>query len=126
MTESIDRFTAPWFEHLLVPEWLPAMPDVLVKLRAGATVAVVGCGRGRGRAAITLARAFPACLAVGYHVYEPAVVAAQHRAAQTGLSDRVRCEVRDVVQGLPQRYDLVTTSRRRRSSSRASSDKATQ
>lgn len=107
MTESIDRFTAPWFEHLLVPEWLPAMPDVLVKLRAEATVADVGCGR--GRAAITFARAFPAYLAVGYEVYEPTVVAAQHRAAQTGLSDRVRFEVRDVVQGLPQRYDLVTT-----------------
>jgi hypothetical protein len=24
MTGSIDRFTAPWCEHLLVPQWLPA------------------------------------------------------------------------------------------------------
>jgi tRNA G46 methylase TrmB len=70
-------------------------PDVLVTLRAGATVADIGCGR--GRAAITLARAFPACLVVGYDVYEPVVVAAQHRAAQAGLSDRARFGVRDVV-----------------------------
>jgi 2-polyprenyl-3-methyl-5-hydroxy-6-metoxy-1,4-benzoquinol methylase len=107
VTEAIDRVTAPWCEHLLVPEWLPAMPDVLAKLRAGATVADVGCGR--GRAVINLARAFPACSVVGYDVYEPAVLAAQSRAAAAGLSDRVRFEVRDVVQGLPQRYDVVTT-----------------
>ncbi|MBV9013786.1 MAG: methyltransferase domain-containing protein [Pseudonocardiales bacterium] len=105
--ESIDRFTAPWFEHLLVPEWLPAMPDVLAKLQAGATVADIGCGR--GRAVIKLARAFPACSIVGYDLYQPAVVAARSRAAAAGLCDRVRFEVRDVVQGLPQRYDVVTT-----------------
>lgn len=107
VTEAIDRSTAPWCEHLLVPEWLPAMPDVLAKLQAGATVADVGCGR--GRAVINLARAFPACSVVGYDVYEPAVVAAQSRAAAAGLSDRVRFEVRDVVRGLPQRFDVVTT-----------------
>lgn len=99
VTEAIDRFTAPWCEHLLVPEWLPAMPDVLAKLQAGATVADVGCGR--GRAVINLAQAFPACSVMGYDSYEPAVVAAQNRAAAAGLSDRVRFEVRGVVQGLP-------------------------
>ncbi|MGH3784033.1 MAG: class I SAM-dependent methyltransferase [Pseudonocardiaceae bacterium] len=56
-----------------------------------------------------LARAFPACSVVGYDLYEPAVVAARGRAAQAGLSDRVRFEVRDVVKGLPERYDVVTT-----------------
>lgn len=107
MAEAIDRFTAPWCEHLLVPEWLPAMPDVLAKLQVGATVADVGCGR--GRAVITLAQAFPACSVVGYDLYQPAVGVAQGRAAAAGLSDRVRFEVRDVVQGLPQRYDVITT-----------------
>ena len=105
--EAIDRLSAPWFEHLLVPEWLPAMPDVLAKLQAGAAVADVGCGR--GRAVINLARAFPACSIVGYDIYPPAVAAARSRAAAAGLRDRVRFEVRDVVQGLPQRYDVVTT-----------------
>lgn len=107
VTESIDRCTTPWFEHLLVPEWLPTMPDVVAKLQAGATVADIGCGR--GRAVVNLARAFPACSIVGYDLYEPAVVAARNRAAEAGLSDRVRFEVRDVVTGLPEHYDIVTT-----------------
>jgi hypothetical protein len=42
----IDRFTAPWFEHLLVEQWLPAMPDVAARLEQGADVADVGCGYG--------------------------------------------------------------------------------
>lgn len=107
VAESIDRFTAPWFEHLLVPEWLPAMPDVLAKLQAGATVADIGCGR--GRAVVKLAQAFPTCSVVGYDGYEPAVVAAQNRAVEAGVSDRARFEVRDVGRALPGSYDVVTT-----------------
>jgi hypothetical protein len=41
---AIDRFTAPWFEHRLVPEWIPVMPDVRALLEAGAMVCDVGCG----------------------------------------------------------------------------------
>jgi 2-polyprenyl-3-methyl-5-hydroxy-6-metoxy-1,4-benzoquinol methylase len=107
VTESIDRFTAPWFEHLLVPEWLPAMPNVLAKLEAGARVADIGCGR--GRAVVKMARTFPGSTFVGYDVYEPAIAAAQKRAAEAGVTDRVRFEVRDVAKGVPERYDVVTT-----------------
>jgi hypothetical protein len=64
MAASIDRFTAPWFEHRLVPEWIPAMPDVRAVLEAGATVCDVGGGR--GRALIKLAEAFPPVPIRGY------------------------------------------------------------
>jgi hypothetical protein len=50
---SIERFTAPWFEHMLVPLWLPEMPDVLAKLEEGADVCDVGCGQGRARSNAT-------------------------------------------------------------------------
>src|SRR5262245_9840852 len=45
--EGISRFTSGWFENLLVPVWLPAIPEVLDKLEGGAQVADVGCGHGK-------------------------------------------------------------------------------
>src|SRR5262249_7448464 len=44
---GMDRFTAGWFENLLVQEWLPAVPAVKAALYRGIDVADVGCGRGR-------------------------------------------------------------------------------
>jgi len=55
--DGMERFSAGWFNNFLVQEWVPAMPDVEAKLEAGARMADVGCGR--GRALITLVRAFP-------------------------------------------------------------------
>ena len=55
--DGLERFTAGWFENLLIQQWLPAMPDVEAKLRAGGLVADVGCGR--GRALVKLAQSFP-------------------------------------------------------------------
>jgi 2-polyprenyl-3-methyl-5-hydroxy-6-metoxy-1,4-benzoquinol methylase len=107
VAESIERFTAPWFEHMLVQQWLPLMPDTLAKLEEGATVCDVGCGR--GRALGKLAAAFPRSRFVGYDVYEPAIQAARARVQDAGVADRVRLEVRDAAQGFGERFDVVTT-----------------
>jgi 2-polyprenyl-3-methyl-5-hydroxy-6-metoxy-1,4-benzoquinol methylase len=104
---SIDRFTAPWFEHRLVPEWIPAMPSVQALLEAGATVCDVGCGR--GRALIRLAEVFPQCQFVGIDAYEPAIRGARAKAQHAGVQDRVRFEVADAAAGLPGRFDVITT-----------------
>lgn len=107
VAESIERFTAPGFEHMLVQLWLPEMPDVLSKLEEGALLCDVGCGQ--GRAVIKLAEAFPRSTFVGHDVYEPAIRAAEESARKAGVADRVRFEVRDASEGLGQRYDLITT-----------------
>jgi 2-polyprenyl-3-methyl-5-hydroxy-6-metoxy-1,4-benzoquinol methylase len=107
VTESIERFTAPWFEHMLVQQWLPLMPDTLAKLEEGAIVCDVGCGR--GRALSKLAAAFPRSRLVGYDIYEPAIQAARARVQDAGVADRVRLEVRDAAQSLGERFDVVTT-----------------
>lgn len=107
VAESIERFTAPWFEHMLVQQWLPLMPDTLAKLEEGAIVCDVGCGR--GRALSKLAAAFPRSRFVGYDVYEPAIQAARARVQDAGVADRVRLEVRDAAQGFGERFDVVTT-----------------
>lgn len=105
--ESTERFTAPWFEHQLVPVWVPAMPDVRAALEAGAAVCDVGCGR--GRAILKLAEHFPRCQFVGFDIYEPAIRHARVQAQKADVTDRVSFEVGDAAAGLPGRYDVITT-----------------
>jgi SAM-dependent methyltransferase len=104
--EGTERMTAPWFDHLLVQQWLPALPPVQAALQGGAAVADVGCGH--GRALLQLAQAFPASRFVGYDVHGPSVDRARANAAAAGVGDRVRFERRDASQGLPEPYDVVT------------------
>jgi 2-polyprenyl-3-methyl-5-hydroxy-6-metoxy-1,4-benzoquinol methylase len=105
--DATERATAAWFDHLLLPVWLPGAPDVPAKLEAGGLLADVGSGH--GRALITLARAFPTAHFVGYDVSEPSIAVARARAEAAGVADRVRFDVRDIGAGLPERYDVITT-----------------
>ena len=104
---GMERFTAGWFENLLLQEWIPAMPRVREALERGVDVADVGCNR--GRALIKLAGAFPRSRFVGYDVFEPAIRLATERAVSAGLGGRIRFEQRDVSKGLPEQFDVVTT-----------------
>ena len=106
--EGLERFTAGWFENLLLGEWLPALPDLDARLREGIVAADVGCGA--GRASIKLAQAYPNSTFVGYDAFPGQVERARANAEAAGVADRVSFEVRDVSRdGLPQAYDLVTT-----------------
>jgi len=107
MWDGLERFTAGWFENLLIPVWLPAMPQVQTKLERGALVADVGCGR--GKALIKLAQAFPRSRFVGYDLFEPAIEKATAHAQEAGVADQVRFELRDASAGLPEQYDVITT-----------------
>jgi 2-polyprenyl-3-methyl-5-hydroxy-6-metoxy-1,4-benzoquinol methylase len=105
--DGFERFSGGWFENLLIQEWIPAVPDVQAKLERGALVADIGCGR--GRALIKLAQAFPRSRFVGFDNYEPTVGLATANAQAGGVGDRVTFQVLEVVQGLPDQYDLITT-----------------
>jgi SAM-dependent methyltransferase len=104
--DGMDRFTAGWFENLLLPVWLPAV-GMDTRLAVGIDVADVGCGR--GRALIKMAIAFPRSRFVGYDVFGPNIVRARRLAEEAGVGDRVRFVELDAADGLPARYDLVTT-----------------
>ena len=104
---GIERFTASWFENLLLPVWLPAVPTAQAKLERGCNVADVGCGR--GRALIALAQAYPASRYTGFDVHGPTIAQAQANAAAAGVADRVTFVQLDAAHGLPESYDLVTT-----------------
>lgn len=105
--DGMERFSNGWFENLLVQQWIPAMPDVETKLRKGAVLADVGCGRGRG--VIKLAQAFPSSQYVGYDVFGPSVERARANARAAGVAERVSFEQLDASQGIPRQYDVITT-----------------
>jgi SAM-dependent methyltransferase len=104
---GMERISAGWFENLLVQQWIPAIEGLRAKLETGADVADIGCGS--GRALITMARAFPRSRFVGYELFAPLVTRAAANAEAAGMADRVRFEQCDVVGGLSQRYDLITS-----------------
>jgi SAM-dependent methyltransferase len=104
--EGTERFTVGWFDHLLVQQWLPTVPEVRAALERGALMADVGCGH--GRALIRLAQAFPASRFVGYDVHAPSVARASAAAEAAGVADCVRFEQRDAAAGLPEQYDVIT------------------
>jgi SAM-dependent methyltransferase len=105
--DGLERFTAGWFENLLLQHWIPAMPEVEAKLNQGADVADIGCGR--GRALVKMAQAFPKSRYTGYDVFGPAVEQASERARKADVADRVKFEQLDAVKGLPQHFDIITT-----------------
>jgi SAM-dependent methyltransferase len=107
MWDGFERFSGTGFENLLTQHWLPGIPAAEEKLKAGAAVADLGCGR--GRALIKLALTFPASRFVGYDAYAPTIDLARKRVAEAGVADRVRFEQLDFVKGIPDSYDVITT-----------------
>ncbi|MBI4471171.1 MAG: methyltransferase domain-containing protein [Acidobacteria bacterium] len=107
MWDGLERFTAGWFENLLLQQWIPAMPIVQEKLTKGCSVADVGCGR--GRAVIKLSQAFPNSRYTGYDIFGPTVARASAYADVARVSSRVKFRQWDVAKGLPEKYDIITT-----------------
>lgn len=110
---GFERFSAGWYENLLLQQWIPAVPEVEAKLNNGATMAhitsLADVGSGHGRALIKLAEAYPTSRYIGYDNYGPAVVQATANAAAANVTDRVSFERLDVSAGLPEQYDVITT-----------------
>lgn len=106
MRLAMERTSAGWFDHQLVPAWLAGVPGLTGALEAGADVADVGCAS--GRALIAMARAFPASRFTGFDVDETALARARANAEDAGVAGRIGFHVRDVAAGLPGPYDLIT------------------
>lgn len=101
-------FTRPVFANHLTQTWLPALPEVQAKLEAGDPVRVAELGCGEGLAAITIAKAYPNATIDGYDLDEASIGVAHKNAADAGVTDRVRFEVRDAADpAITGDYDLV-------------------
>ena len=102
---GVVRFFRPGYAAHLVGEWLPALDGVAGKLRAGASVADVGCGR--GASTVIMAQAFGRSTFAGFDIHEPSIEAARMAAAQAGVSQRARFDVAPAKDFPGQGYDLV-------------------
>ena len=99
------RLFRPSYAAHLVREWLPALDGVVDKLRAGASVADVGCGL--GASTMIMAEAFRRSTFVGVDIHEPSIIAARNAAAAGGLDKRVRFQVATAAELPGVGYDLV-------------------
>ena len=84
----------PLYQGLLVDTMLPLVPGLTERLRSGAEVLDIGCGR--GRALNLMAQAFPASRFTGYDFQPGGIGAARAEAQDLGLTN-VEYAVRDAM-----------------------------
>jgi SAM-dependent methyltransferase len=86
-----ELFFRPGYAANLTTSWIPSLDGVEAKLKAGAKVADVGCGL--GASTILMAQTYPSSTFVGYDYHGGSIEMARQRAAEVGVSDRVKFEV---------------------------------
>lgn len=91
----------------LIPSWIPALDGVADNLRAGATVAHIGCGP--GASAIRLAQEYPNSRITGSDHHERSIKRARERAYGAGVTDRVTFEVAAATTFSGSGYDLAAS-----------------
>jgi SAM-dependent methyltransferase len=100
-----ERFFRPGYNSHLVNEWIPALGGVEEKLKAGASVADVGCGH--GASTILMAQAYPASRFTGFDYHGPSIERAKVAAKEAGVSDRVSFEQGSAAEFPGRGYDMV-------------------
>lgn len=103
--QGTERFFRPGYEANLVQSWIPALDGLEEKLRAGATVADVGCGHGVHT--LIMAEAYPKSRFFGFDSHPPSIVRAREMAAEAGLADRAVFAVASATDFPGSSYDLI-------------------
>jgi hypothetical protein len=100
-----ERFFRPGYNANLVSNWIPTLDGVEAKLKAGATVADVGCGH--GASTIVMAQAYPKSKFFGFDYHQPSLDRAAVLAKEAGVSDRVTFTKATAKDFPANGYDLV-------------------
>lgn len=82
---AVARLFRPGYVNALVQDWLPALDGVVDRLKAGATVADVGCGH--GLSTVLMAQAFPKSHFTGYDFHPASIASATAHALSHGLTN---------------------------------------
>lgn len=107
LRESVSSSNRAMFVNEYVSKWIPALPDVEKKLRAGARVAEIGCGE--GWAAIALAKGFPNAHIDAVDSDALSIEHAGENALREGVADRVAFHLASAEEKpLRGAYDFVT------------------
>jgi SAM-dependent methyltransferase len=106
IVEAIERLFHAGYETWVAQEWIPAVPDIYERLKAGGEAAEVGCGA--GQCLIPVAMAFPKSRFFGYDVDRTSIERARGKASRAGVDDRISFE-RIAAEDVPfrERFDLV-------------------
>jgi SAM-dependent methyltransferase len=106
---AIEQMNRAVYETRFVQKWLPALPRVIERLRAGGRAMDLGCGT--GVIPVLLAQAFPEAQVSGLDFDARSIHIARENAARAGVGDRVRfvhasaTDFQDDAGG----YDFITT-----------------
>jgi SAM-dependent methyltransferase len=103
--EGCERFFRPSYLANLVSSWIPALEGVEAKLKAGASVADIGCGH--GASTLLMANAYPKSRFFGFDYHAPSIEKAREKAAKAGVADRVKFEIAPAKAFPGKNYDLV-------------------
>lgn len=101
-----ERFFRPGYNANLVGAWIPALDGVEARLKAGVTVADIGCGH--GASTVVMAKAFPNSRFVGFDYHRPSVERAREVAREEGVDDRVSFETASAKDFPGEDYGFVT------------------
>jgi len=101
-----EKFFRPGYAANLVSNWIPALDGVEAKLKAGAKVADVGCGK--GASTILMAQAYPKSKFFGFDMHDKSIEAARESAKRAGVADCVTFEVGSAKDFPGKNYDFVT------------------
>ena len=101
-----ERFFRPGYNANLVSAWIPALDGVEARLKAGVSVADVGCGH--GASTLLMAKAYPNSRFTGFDYHAPSVETAREAARAEGLDGRVTFETASAKDFPGKGYGFVT------------------
>jgi ubiquinone/menaquinone biosynthesis C-methylase UbiE len=102
-----ELFFRPGYIANLISSWIPALDGVQDKLRAGSSVADIGCGL--GASTILLGQEYPNSQFHGSDYHDRSIELARKRASDAGVADRVTFEVATASSFSGSGYDLAAT-----------------
>jgi 2-polyprenyl-3-methyl-5-hydroxy-6-metoxy-1,4-benzoquinol methylase len=105
--EAVGMGNRPLFVNDYVAKWIPALPDVETRLKAGGRVADIGCGV--GWSSISLARGFPNVQIDALDLDAGSIEQARQNAQQADVAARIVFHLASAEEApLDGQYDLVT------------------
>jgi SAM-dependent methyltransferase len=100
-----ERLFKPGYVANLTSSWIPALDGVDARLRAGGSVADLGCGH--GASTVLLAQTYPEARVTGFDYHPASIDIARKRAAEAGVADRITFEVASAQDFPGSDYDLI-------------------